>query len=80
MSVTNNYENRDIEELDNAGGYYMRHVMAMTAENLDSKSKIAAELAHRDFTIDQMQDELDALRAQLEASGQELPHFNKVSE
>lgn len=77
MSVTNNYETRDIEELDNVGGYYMRHVMAMTGEQLDSKSKIAAELAFRDFTIDQLQNEIDALRSQLEACGQELPHFNK---
>lgn len=78
MSVTNNYETRDIEELDNTGGYYMRHVMAMTAEGLDSKSKIAAELAFRDFTIDQLQAEIDALRSQLEACDQEPPHFNKV--
>jgi len=77
MSVTNNYETRDIEELDNVGGYYMRHVMAMTGEQLDSKSKIAAELAFRDFTIDQLQNEIDALRSQLEACDQELPHFNK---
>jgi len=77
VTATNNYETRDIEELDSVGGYYMRHVMAMTSERLDSKSKIAAELAFRDFTIDQMQAELDVLREMVEASGQDLPHFNK---
>ena len=70
MSATNNYETRDIEELDAAGGYYTRHVDAMTSEQLDSKSKIAAELAYRDFTIDQMQAELDVLRDMLAESGQ----------
>lgn len=77
MSATNNYETRDIEELDSVGGYYMRHVMAMTGERLDSKSKIAAELAFRDFTIDQLQAELDDLRARFEAAGYTAPTPDK---
>lgn len=44
--------NRDIMEQDEQGGYYFRHVMALTAEALHSKSDIAAELAHRDIQID----------------------------
>ena len=49
------YAERAIDELDFAGGYYTRHVNAMTAEGLNSKSAIAAELAVRDFVIDSLQ-------------------------
>ena len=48
------YGNRNPMELDKAGNYYCRHVMAMTAEDLHSKSDIAMELAHRDKLIDEM--------------------------
>lgn len=41
---------RDIEQLDE-GGYYTRHIYAMTHEGLYSKSDIAAELAYRDMQI-----------------------------
>lgn len=41
---------RDIEQLDE-GGYYTRHIHAMTHEGLHSKSDIAAELAYRDTQI-----------------------------
>lgn len=44
---------RDIEQLDE-GGYYTRHIHAMTQEGLYSKSDIAAELAHRDLQIDML--------------------------
>lgn len=37
--------------LDEAGGFYMRHVMAMTHEGLNGKSAIAAELGYRDMKI-----------------------------
>lgn len=43
--------NRDIIDQDLQGGYYFRHVNALTAEALHSKSDIAAELAHRDIVI-----------------------------
>lgn len=43
--------NRDIMEQDRQGGHYFRHVLALTAEALHSKSDIAAELAHRDTVI-----------------------------
>jgi hypothetical protein len=42
------YAERDIEAL---GAFYMRHLEAMTAERLHSKSDIAAELAWRDKRI-----------------------------
>lgn len=48
------YAERDIMALDEAGGYYIRHVSAMTGEKLHSKSDIAAELAYRDMLIDNM--------------------------
>jgi len=46
------YDERDAFKLDITGGYYGRHVQAMTREKLHSKSDIAAELAHRDMIID----------------------------
>lgn len=42
------YARRDLPALDRAGGYYSRHVGAMTIEQLHSKSEIAAELGWRD--------------------------------
>lgn len=52
------YAQRDHQQLDHDGGYYCRHVSAMTQEELHSKSAIAGELAWRDQQI-------DTLRAQL---------------
>lgn len=48
------YLERDAQALDEAGGYYTRHVCAMTRERLDAKSDIAAELAWRDKRIDEL--------------------------
>lgn len=55
------YAERDIEGLDNEGSYYINHVMAMTYESLDSKSKIAAELGYRDMVIDGLIEELKSM-------------------
>lgn len=52
------YAERDLEMLDMTNNYYSRHVMAMTREGLNSKSSIAAELAYRDWIIDEQQKEL----------------------
>ena len=45
------YGKRDIIK---QGKHYTSHVMAMTSEELHSKSDIAAELAHRDIEIDKL--------------------------
>jgi predicted ATP-grasp superfamily ATP-dependent carboligase len=48
------YAKRRPWELDEAGGYYCRHVAAMTEEGLHSKADIAAELGWRDMQIDRL--------------------------
>lgn len=53
------YKNRNTEELDDIGSYHFKHLSAMTGENLNSKSAIAAELGYRDYVIDQLLDMLD---------------------
>ena len=52
------YAERDIMQLDKAGNYYCKHIMAMTAEGLHSKSDIAAELAYRDSVIAELEGQL----------------------
>ncbi len=49
--TTKQYCERDVMALDRAGGYYARHIQAMTTEGLESKSDIAAELGWRDMRI-----------------------------
>lgn len=56
------YAERDICEQDEKGGFYFKHVLAMTAEQLHSKSDIAAELAHRDLRIQQLEAVLNSTR------------------
>lgn len=58
--MTKQYAERDAMALDEAGGYYMRHVMAMTGEKLHGKGDIAAELGWRDMQITALQQKLDA--------------------
>ncbi len=58
------YAERDLEMLDMTNNYYSRHVMAMTGEGLNSKSAIAAELAYRDWIIDEQQKELQKYKDQ----------------
>lgn len=55
------YDVRDAMALDIAGGYYCRHVSAMTSEELDSKSDIAAELGWRDMQIAEIQRKVEVL-------------------
>ena len=59
------YCKRPLEELDNDGGHYSRHIDAMTTENLESKSDIAAELAWRDYQIAQRDHMIDRLKNRL---------------
>jgi hypothetical protein len=69
------YARRDHMALDQAGGYYMRHVMAMTAEGLHAKSDIAAELAFRDAEIDRRTRERDEARAERDALAKALAFY-----
>lgn len=51
MNAGPQYASRDIVALDRDGGHYCRHLVAMTREDLFTKSDIAAELAWRDHRI-----------------------------
>lgn len=64
-------EDRDAFELDKAGGYYTRHVVAMTKEGLHSKSDIAAELAYRDMVIDELKAQVEQLREEKVQAGRD---------
>lgn len=52
------YPTQNPMHLDRKGGYYIRHINAMTAENLHDKSDIAEQLAWRDAEIDRLNNEL----------------------
>ncbi|AMG57714.1 hypothetical protein [Pantoea vagans] len=56
------YCERDLLEMDRAGNHYGNHVMALTAEQLHSKSDIAAELGWRDMQIAELKAQRDALQ------------------
>lgn len=71
------YAEREIDELDFAGGFYSTHINAMTIEGLNSKSAIAAELAFRDFTIAQMQEYIMRLENKVDEL---LKHNEELSE
>lgn len=53
MKEQKHYAERNARAL---GKYYTAHVSAMTREKLFTKSDIAAELAHRDKTIDDLKE------------------------
>ena len=57
--MTKLYDKRDIEGQEQ---YYLDHIMAMTGEDLHSKSDIAAELAHRDIEIANLKEEVQRLK------------------
>lgn len=52
------YKERDTIALDEAGGYFMKHMNALTVEKLHGKAEIAAELAYRDKHIDELKNKL----------------------
>lgn len=62
MSREKLYAERDPDEIE---PYRIRHVMAMTAEGLHSKSDIADELAYRDKVIAAQADELTAAKQRI---------------
>ena len=66
--MVNQYQERDPIVLDEIGGYYSRHVSAMTRESLHAKTDIAAELAFRDCVIDDITKQRDELLAALVAA------------
>lgn len=57
---------------DELSEHYAKHVFAMTAEGLHSKSDIAAELAYRDAEIDRLTQELANSRAVLGVAGEHI--------
>ena len=59
------YADRDIET---QGQIYMNHVNAMTAEGLHSKSDIAAELAHRDIRIAELEQDVKVAKGQYQGA------------
>ena len=68
----NNYRTHyeELEDSDQYDDLVGKHQGAMTSEDLHGKAEIARELAYRDYIIDQMQGQLDAMMAssnQLEA-------------
>lgn len=65
-NMTKQYDERDVIALDRKGNYYIRHVAAMTAEQLHDKSEIAAELAYRDWLIDDLLKQLDEYKVNFE--------------
>lgn len=65
MSEDNQYAERDLMALDEAGNHYIRHVDHMTREKLHSKSDIAAELGWRDMQIAELKAQRDALAAEM---------------
>ncbi len=62
MSKYKQYAKRDLEALQ---PHYIKHVDAMTAEGLHSKSDIAAELAWRDLQIAEARDQVNHYKAML---------------
>lgn len=65
MQQNKQYAEREYDELDFAGGYYSRHVYAMTAEGLNAKHQIAGELGFRDMLIDQLNEKIRNLENQI---------------
>lgn len=65
--MSKQYGERDPMALDEVGGYYIRHVSAMTGENLHEKSAIAGELGYRDMVIDELKQQNEVLTRDYEA-------------
>ncbi|EPU4808160.1 hypothetical protein ACVXC9_002918 [Vibrio cholerae] len=74
------YQERDLMELDKVGNHYGKHVLAMTREDLRSKSDIAAELGYRDMVINQLTEESKRLREALVQARYLLNECNMVSD
>lgn len=66
------YAERDAMALDDAGGYYILHVCAMTKEGLHAKADIAAELGFRDMQIAELTKQRDELLSALESASAKM--------
>lgn len=73
------YKERCPMALDAAGGYYIRHVSAMTGEKLHSKADIAAELGYRDLIIDELVWHLKQLLPELGVDGLPIDYQEGVN-
>lgn len=69
---------RDARLLDKIGGYFTRHMEAMTAENLIYNSDIAAELGIRDCAIRFLKDQASVYMQEAEAHEKILSLFLKL--
>lgn len=61
VAARKEYPKQNAMELDEAGGYFMRHLSAMTSEKLHGKFEIAEQLAWRDKKLDETQVKQDQL-------------------
>lgn len=68
------------EDLDKVGGYYCRHVAAMTDEGLHAKSDIARQLGWRDLQIDRLKSEVESLTWQLDRANNAIQVLNSSIE
>jgi len=73
-------EYRKYGRLMSLGDHYLRHVSAMTTENLHDKGDIAAELAHRDKRIAELYAGLTQLQTECMNAGQALQSSREEAE
>jgi predicted RNase H-like nuclease (RuvC/YqgF family) len=81
------YGKRNPLKLDEKGGYFIRHMAALTRENLHGKAEIAEELGYRDMIIDELQakitelqKQVDELRGKLGKANRKLDEISLLSE
>ena len=65
------YAKRDLIQL---ADHYIMHLVALSEEQLNSKSDIAAELAFRDQRIEQLTKALKQLRSELSSLQSSVQH------
>ena len=71
--MSNQYAERDLIELDE---HYANHIIALSIEQLNSKSDIAAELAFRDQRIAKLESLLKAVKNELSSLQREVQTVN----
>lgn len=68
FNPTEQYAKRDHMAMDRAGGYFYRHMSAMTGEGLHNKSHIAGELGWRDMEIDRLKKQVERFELLFESA------------